>query len=361
MLVCRGCCCGTDARHPDVDHAAHLATLRAAMPSGGSAKLWTVDCLGPCNRSNVVVVRNGSTRRWFGDMLDDDDIETLAAWVATGAVGSPPDALASNEFTLVDEVAPFRSRPLRLSTDELRDLVERRLCSAGTWTMGVHGAVAEFAADGASVQPGRDGRASEAFTSTGAIRIDIDSSTRAFQIERPGAHAAAGPLVIASTRSQAVARHVITELGADHEAIHDEDRSGVLFDLGLGRASAAFCVRAVGDGVDLLRVECGTAWVDVAERLAPMIVERAPHRVVLAGGGRTEVTSPIRSPGASSPTGSHTHLVPGELELGRDLPLGVCLPAGCQPVAMYLPPVGAPLMPPAVTAVGYVEDPRRRP
>lgn len=85
VLVCRGCCCGTERKHPDIDHAAHLDTLRSALPTGQSTKLWTVDCLGPCDHSNVIVVGTGATRRWFGDMLGDDDIQTLA----TGSEPAP--------------------------------------------------------------------------------------------------------------------------------------------------------------------------------------------------------------------------------------------------------------------------------
>ena len=57
VLVCLGCCCGTAAKHSDVDHDAQLDALRAALPDGG--RLWTVDCVGPCESSNVVVVRRG--------------------------------------------------------------------------------------------------------------------------------------------------------------------------------------------------------------------------------------------------------------------------------------------------------------
>ncbi|EGD41222.1 hypothetical protein NBCG_04498, partial [Nocardioidaceae bacterium Broad-1] len=54
LTVCRGCCCGTERKSPGVDHAAVLSTLNAA--AGESATVRVADCLGPCERADVVVV-----------------------------------------------------------------------------------------------------------------------------------------------------------------------------------------------------------------------------------------------------------------------------------------------------------------
>jgi hypothetical protein len=80
----------------DVDHAAQLGGLGAALPAG--SRLWEVDCLGPCERSNVVVVRTGTRRRWFGGVLDPEITTTLAAWITSGPSGPPPAAVAALEF-----------------------------------------------------------------------------------------------------------------------------------------------------------------------------------------------------------------------------------------------------------------------
>lgn len=82
VLVCRGCCCGTVGKHPDVDHDDHLQRLRDAAAHAG-ARLWTVDCLGPCERSNVVVVRRNGIRHWLGGILADADVEQLSAWLTS--------------------------------------------------------------------------------------------------------------------------------------------------------------------------------------------------------------------------------------------------------------------------------------
>ncbi len=98
LLVCRGCCCGTN-KHPDVDHDAQVETLRVAVAEHPRTRLYTTDCLGPCERSNVVVVRSGRTKRWFGGLLGVHSTEALAEWASEGAVGDVPAELEPFEFT----------------------------------------------------------------------------------------------------------------------------------------------------------------------------------------------------------------------------------------------------------------------
>lgn len=93
VAVCRGCCCGTADKHAEVDHQAHLEMLRTAIRSNNRARLWETNCLGPCDRSNVVVVRSGAVRRWFGPLLTDGETDLLATWVADGCQDEPPSEL----------------------------------------------------------------------------------------------------------------------------------------------------------------------------------------------------------------------------------------------------------------------------
>ncbi|WP_395156122.1 hypothetical protein [Ilumatobacter sp.] len=102
MLVCRGCCCGTD-KHDDVDHVAQVDRLQVAVAGRRRAKLYTTNCLGPCERSNVVVVRSGSERIWFGDVLDTAVTAALADWVEAGAPPLLPERLAERRFVPDDE------------------------------------------------------------------------------------------------------------------------------------------------------------------------------------------------------------------------------------------------------------------
>jgi (2Fe-2S) ferredoxin len=84
-LVCRGCCCGNPGKHPWTDHDAHLAGIRAAGAAGG-VKVRTVDCLGECSASNLVVVLPcGSPAVWLANINDDDTLATVCDWLATGA------------------------------------------------------------------------------------------------------------------------------------------------------------------------------------------------------------------------------------------------------------------------------------
>ncbi len=85
--MCRGCCCGT-AKHPEVDHDAHLARVQAAVAGRADTRMKVVDCLGPCSDSNVVLVRQRRRARppaavWLGGLLDDAAIGALSTWIAT--------------------------------------------------------------------------------------------------------------------------------------------------------------------------------------------------------------------------------------------------------------------------------------
>lgn len=92
ITACRGCCCGTRAKHPDVDHPDQLQQLREL--SGIAALVRTSDCLSVCERSNVVVIGPSLVGRlagarpvWLGDVLDDHAIADIATWVRDGGPG----------------------------------------------------------------------------------------------------------------------------------------------------------------------------------------------------------------------------------------------------------------------------------
>ncbi|MFE5375384.1 (2Fe-2S) ferredoxin domain-containing protein [Streptomyces mirabilis] len=103
LVVCRGCCCGDPRKYPDDDHAWQLERLRAgAEASGGRFVVRTVDCLGPCDQANVVVVQpSGDARRrgaraiWIGFAMGVDCTEELVSWASAGGPGitEPPVAL----------------------------------------------------------------------------------------------------------------------------------------------------------------------------------------------------------------------------------------------------------------------------
>lgn len=107
VTVCRGCCCGTDTKHPGVDHAAQLVRLREGVGDGGQVR--AVKCLDACAHSNVVVVspsaegrRAGGRPVWLGWVLADDMLDEITDWVRAGGPGlaDPPGTLDLQEFAV---------------------------------------------------------------------------------------------------------------------------------------------------------------------------------------------------------------------------------------------------------------------
>lgn len=101
VQVCDGCCCGTERKHPHVDHAGIRDRIRvAAISAGGHSRV--VGCVGACDRSNVVIVRPAgftTGRVWVGGVLDDDLVDPLCDWIGTGAVAPMPPEVASRVFS----------------------------------------------------------------------------------------------------------------------------------------------------------------------------------------------------------------------------------------------------------------------
>jgi hypothetical protein len=105
VTVCRGCCCGAQAKHPDVDHARQLTQLRTGV--AGHGRVRVSDCLDTCERSNVLVVapspagrRAGGRPVWLGEILDPDTTAAVTTWVTAGGPGltDPPHTLDPHIF-----------------------------------------------------------------------------------------------------------------------------------------------------------------------------------------------------------------------------------------------------------------------
>jgi hypothetical protein len=102
VILCRGCCCGTERKHPDVDHAAQEQRLRAAAERAGG-KLVLSDCLDRCEASNLAVVRVRGQNLWFGGLLQPLETERFAAWLEAGAPLPIPSELAA---ALLEKAGP---------------------------------------------------------------------------------------------------------------------------------------------------------------------------------------------------------------------------------------------------------------
>src|SRR5262245_2592753 len=90
--MCRGCCCGAERKHPDVDHDGIAEIL--AHESGRDAELVSTDCLWHCELSNVVVVspsaaarRAGARPVWVQQVNTYERARALADWVRRGGPG----------------------------------------------------------------------------------------------------------------------------------------------------------------------------------------------------------------------------------------------------------------------------------
>ena len=99
VLVCRGCCCGT---HDGPDHERHLDVItNSVIHAAGRVKV--TNCIGPCDRKNVVVVRTRPpvgrwTARYFS-AVDDVEVEALCSWFAAGVLEHPePIELSAVRF-----------------------------------------------------------------------------------------------------------------------------------------------------------------------------------------------------------------------------------------------------------------------
>jgi (2Fe-2S) ferredoxin len=90
--MCRGCCCGTTRKHPDVDHDGIAEILENTI--GPHAELRRVECLWACELSNVVVVnpaaqarRQGARPAWFTRVNTLERARDIALWVRQGGPG----------------------------------------------------------------------------------------------------------------------------------------------------------------------------------------------------------------------------------------------------------------------------------
>lgn len=80
VVVCRGCCCGTRRKHPDVDHDRQLELFRVAAADAGSV-LRVSGCRGICHLSNLVALRHAALRVEIGNVVTEAATAAVAAWI----------------------------------------------------------------------------------------------------------------------------------------------------------------------------------------------------------------------------------------------------------------------------------------
>jgi predicted Fe-S protein YdhL (DUF1289 family) len=233
-------------------------------------------------------------------------------------------------------------RRLPWTTEEIRDFVVQSLGERlGTWTIGVVGGLAEFAsARGAPTQVETLDNVVTARTDGGRLRFVIDDDVRALTFEAASVSLARSRIVLAVKRERGrpAVSDRLAALGPDGNAVSPGDRTAELFDLGLGRKEARFCVRcASGNAKAVLSRSIGSRFPDNLPQIGPTLLAESPTRVVESALGRIEVSSRIPMPGGTSPPGPHTHLLPYHLATGRAVPAGMDLPRVYLPGSIFYP------------------------
>lgn len=231
------------------------------------------------------------------------------------------------------------ARRLPWGRPETLDFIERAVRdAAGAWVLGVVGAVGEFnRAPDESVEVRRETGWIEAVTPRAALRLAIDDDVRALEIETEGRPNRIVLAVKSETAPLPVAESP-TDLGADAASLRPERREEHLFDLGLGRDAARFCVRTADPDLRAaFQAAEGARWPAWLRDLGREIVTRSPTRVIETRLGRVEIDTAIPAPGGVSPPGPHTHLLPDHLALRLDAPAELRLPDRYAPGALYYP------------------------
>jgi len=218
---------------------------------------------------------------------------------------------------------------LDMESPELASELGRQLGDAqATWSVGVPGALAEFARDEA--EPARLDKLT-VITERGALAIALAEGARPLAWERPSADpgrwTSGVSLCLPRARAQLDARAVVTELGPDREALVPGRAGARLFDLGLAIGHVSVCVRTADRALAArLRAACGRPFLAPEPDLVEAMLEASPGRVFLSALARIEVETPI--PTDVSPDGPHTHLLPERLEPDAASGGGAPLPPG---------------------------------
>lgn len=222
-------------------------------------------------------------------------------------------------------------------------LLRRGMADPDTqWSLGTFGAIAEFSRD--EDEPALVTMAAgalSAVTDRGGIALGLNPAIRPFASESltKADWNQRVALCLPEAASAMSRRGVFTELGPDAQALREEDRDSLLFDLGLGALQADFCVRI--DDADVaaeLRRHAGRPVFEAGNPAMGIILHANPHRVFISRLGRIEVYQPIPPASGKSPDGPHTHVLPRLLKAGRTHPATEPVPPGLVPCAHLYPP-----------------------
>jgi hypothetical protein len=223
------------------------------------------------------------------------------------------------------------------------DFFSAQLANVETgWSLGTFGAIAEFVREaGEAADFAREPGSVSAVTARGGLRIAPCDDLRLVASETPTAESWSHRVALCLPRAACAGsgRRVLTEIGRDDEALREQDRGAVLFDLGLGALQVDCCIRSAdGSLVEALRQHAGRSLFDAGNGAMGLILAANPHRVFVTRVGRIEVFAPIPPSDGKSPTGPHTHILPKLLAHGRTHAAGEPVPDGWVPCAHLYPP-----------------------
>ena len=230
-----------------------------------------------------------------------------------------------------------------MSDGNLLEVLANQISDAETgWSLGTFGAIAEFTRDAhETVALDRSDDAVSAVTARGGICIKGTGDLRAIASESliPGAWNQRVALCLPEKACAMSARTVLTEVGRDSDALRAEDRSAILFDLGLGALQLDACVRSADPQIiAALRGCVGSSIFAGGNGAMHVILSSNPHRVFVSRIGRIEVFQPIPPPDGTSPDGPHTHVLPKLLSSGQTHAATDPITMGWIPCAHFYPP-----------------------
>lgn len=223
-------------------------------------------------------------------------------------------------------------------SNSLHTLFERHLDSAHTsWSVGCFGAIAEFHREGGEefARPARLERA----TARGSVRIDPQAAAEqlaGLAWESPGGHGRSWTqgfvAHLPDEQARMSVRTALTRL--------DDEAGGALFDIGIGAPNIDACVLV--DDAELKRqldAKLGRSIWEPGNHALEAIKEASPTRSFRSTVAEVRVHQHIgRHRGRPTPTGPHTHVIPGLLQNMRAQDATIPLPPGRSAVLGMYPP-----------------------
>lgn len=226
--------------------------------------------------------------------------------------------------------------------DPLYLFVEQLIDVETAWSIGTFGAVAEFTRD--AEEPAIldcDAVAVSVVTARGGMRIEAHDDLRLIASETLTAQSwnQRVALCLPEDRCAMSRRVVLSEVGPDRDALRAEDRTAVLFDLGLGALQLDACIRTADATViaELRRWVRQPLFAPGNGAMAAILAAN-PHRVFISRVGRIEVFQPIPPPDGKSPEGPHTHVLPRLLRHNRTHAATEAVSKGWIPCGHFYPP-----------------------